>query len=361
MSKIINTLKTTVSDVKTYWKKPKDGNCVPYREVAAFSVGGIGVKTVNAMMGQISMSATCLLVGSIYGLSPSNLLILFIISNIISVLKTPLVSWLVDNTNTKKGKFRPYLLWAGIPCLVGVVGVTWLVPLDGNSFTKMVLIGLFYNILYIGQHVYNNAYMGISQVISTNSGERAAIMSISEFVANLGPSLVSLILPIFAEIFFGKEGLLDITAYRILLPAFTLVGFLLGLVVMAKTEERIIQPKEEKQKISILDGLKQFAKNPDFWIVAISKLFDGFRGAIGALLGWICLYQLGSSAMYGILPAITSTAFIPGMLLAPLLIKKLGYKKFGFGSFALNAAAALIMLLTFQKKHNLLCYRSLYF
>ena len=213
----------------------------------------------------------------------------------------------------------------------------------------MILIGVFYNILYIGQHIYNNAYMGISQVISPNSNERSVIMSVSEFIANLGPSLVSLILPIFAEVFFGKKGLLNITAYRILLPAFTIVGFSLGLVVMAKTKERVIKPKETKQKIKMSDGLKQFAKNPDFWIVSISKFFDGFRGAIGALLGWICLYQIGSSAMYGILPSITSTAFVPGMLLAPLLIKKLGYRKFGAGSFLLNAAAALIMLVTFKK------------
>lgn len=341
-------LTAAVADVKQYWKAPKEGDYVPNKEIAAFSLGGVGVKTVNAMMGQIAMSATCLLVGAIYKMSPSSLLILFIISNVISVLKTPIVSWLVDNTNTKKGKFRPYLLWAGLPCLIGVIGMTWLIPVNGSNTTKMVLIAIFYNILFIGQHVYNNAYMGISQVISPKSGERTKIMSISEFISNLGPSLVSMILPIFAEIFFGKAGLLNLDAYRILLPAFTLAGFLLGLVVMAKTEERVIKPKEAKQKIRVKDGMRQFATNRDFWIVSISKFFDGFRGAIGVLLGWICLYQIGSSAMFGILPTITSTAFIPGMLLAPLLISKLGFKKFGVASFMMNAAAALFMLLTFK-------------
>lgn len=346
----LDVVQNALTNLKQYWNVPPQGCFVPYKEIAVFSGGGIGVKTVNSMVSQITMSATCLLVGSIYRLSPSDLMILFIISNVISVLKTPLVSWLVDNTNTKRGKFRPYLLWAGIPCLIGVVGITWLVPLDGSNIVKMVLIGLFYNILYIGQHVYNNAYMGISQVISPNSNERTAIMSISEFVSNLGPSLVSLILPVFAEVFFGEQGLLDIMAYRILLPAFTLVGFLVGLVVMAKTNERVIdtQPQEKREKVKISQGLKQFAANPNFWIVALSKFFDGSRGAISVLLGWICLYQLNSSAMYGILPTITSTAFIPGMLLAPLLIKKLGYRRFGAGSFLLNAVAAVIMLLTFQ-------------
>lgn len=321
---------------------------MPNKEIAVFCLGGIGVKTVNGMHAQINLSATCLLVGSIYKLSPSNLLVLFIISNIISILKTPLVSWLVDNTNTRMGKFRPYLLWAGIPCVVGVIGLTWLVPPDGSPAVKMLLIGVFYNILFIGQHVYNNAYMGISQVISPDSAERTTIMSLSEFIANLGPSLVTIILPVFAEVFFGKAGLLELSAYRMLLPAFTLAGFLLGLTVMMKTTERVIRPREDKQKVRVIDGMRQFASNRHFWIVSVSRFFDGFRASIGVLLGWICLYQIGSSAMFGILPAVTGTAFVPGMLLAPLMIRKFGFRKFGIASFTLNAAAALFMLLTFQ-------------
>lgn len=338
-----------VGGIKTHWNTPKEGNYVPYKEVVAFSAGGVGVKTVNAMVAQIAMSVTCLLIASVYQLSPSNIFILFVISNIISVLKTPIVSWLVDNTNTKRGKFRPYLLWAGIPCLVGVIGVTWLVPVNGTPLAKMITIGIFYNILYIGQHVYNNAYVGISQVISPNSNERTTIMSISEFVANLGPSIVQLVLPIFAQLFFGKEGLLDLQTYRILLPAFTLVGFLGGLVVMAKTKERVVKPKDSVEKVKMTEGLKQFATNREFWIVSISRFFEGFRGTIGTLLPWVAVYQLNQSAMVGILVTIVSTASVPGMLLAPWLIKKFGFKKVGFFSFLLNTIAALFMLLTFQK------------
>lgn len=350
---IASTVSGVVKDVKSHWKKPNEGKYVSYSEIAAFSVGGIGVKTVNSMPGWINMSAACLLIGSVYKLSPSNILILFIISNIISILKTPIVSLLVDNTHTKMGKFRPYLLWAGIPCLIGVIGMTWFIPLEGSNITKMVLIAIFYNILIIGQHIYNNAYMGISQVISPDSGERSAIMSISEFIANLGPSIVAFILPVFAEIFFGKDGLLDIRAYRILLPAFAGFGFALGLVVMFKTRERVIPVQtnedEKEEKIGFVEGMKVIGASRDFWVICVGKFFDGCRGTIGLLMGWICLYQLQSSAMNGILPTITSTAFIPGMLLAPFLINKLGYKKFGLASFGLNAIAAAIMVLTFKQ------------
>lgn len=341
---------SVIGDVTSHWNTPKEGRYVPYKEIVAFSGAGIGVKTVNSMVGQINMSAACFLIGSVYKLSPSEIFILFIISNIISIIKTPIVSVIVDNTHTKMGKFRPYLFWAGVPCLIGVVGMTWFIPLDGSNITKMVLIAIFYNILYIGQHIYNNAYTGISQVISPDSGERSFIMSISEFVSNLGPSIVALVLPIFAQIFFGKGGLTDIKTYRILLPLFAGVGFALGLVVMFKTKERVIQPVQEKEeKIGFMEGMRVIGASRDFWVICVGKFFDGCRGAIGLLLGWICVYQLNFDAMQGILATITSTAFIPGMLLAPILIKKLGYKKFGFVSFGLNALAAGIMVLTFKQ------------
>lgn len=345
-----NPIKTIVKDFFAEWNQPKEGNQVSNKEMVAFSGGGIGIKTINGMITYIQLTATCLLMGTVYGLSPRNLLILFVISNIVSVVKTPLVSWIVDNTNTKIGKFRPYLLWAGIPCLIGVFGICFLVPVNGTTLQKMIAIGVFFNIYSISQQLYNNAYMGLSQVISTSTGERNKIMSISEFISNLGPSIVQLILPLFAGWFFGKEeGLLDIRAYRILLPAFSCIGFALGLIVMAFTKERVILVKSHVQKVKFTDGLRLVGGNREFWIVTLSKFFGGFRAGIGMLLAWLCIYQLRNSFLNGILPTFTSLAFIPGMLLAPLLMKKLGSGKAAFVSFMANCVAAIIMLLTFRR------------
>lgn len=344
MSKIISA----ITDVRKYWNVPKEGNYVPNKEIVAFSGGGIGVKTIGSINTYIQMTATCLLMGAVYGLSPSQLMVLFLINNIIGIIKTPFISWLVDNTNTRMGKFRPYLLWTAAPCILAVIGITWFIPVDGSATAKMVLIAVFYNIYIIGQQLNNNAYVGLSQVISPSSGERNKIMSISEFIANLGPSIVQLVLPIFAQIFFGSDGLLKLETYRILMPLFSVIGIGLGLIVMFNTKERVILPRNDKAKISFIDGLKLAGKNADLWIVSISKFFEGFRTGIALLLSWICLYQLNSSSMYGILVTIVSTAFVPGMLLAPLLMKKLGSGKAAFLSFSLNMIAAIIMLLTFK-------------
>lgn len=339
------------SDLKKYWKQPKENNYVSFREITAFSVGGMGIKSVTKLLEYLSLAPTCFLIASVYGLSPRHIMVLFIITNIIGVIKTPFISMLVDNTHTKKGKFRPYLIWAGIPTLVSIVALCWCVPINASPTVKIVLIGIFINILSIAQPLYANAYMGISQVITPNSAERTGILSLSEFLGNLGPSIVQMVLPIFAGLFFGDQGMLDIRAYRVFLPLFGVCGFLLGLIVVFRTEERVIEVRDNEQKVhmSFAKGLKYVCKNRYFWIVTISKFFDGFKGSLGLLLGWICAYQLGNTSIQGVLVTVVSIGFTPGILLAPIFMKKLGTRFGTFFAHCLNIITAILMLFTFKK------------
>ncbi len=335
-------------DVRSYWEKPRRTEYVSYKEVFNFCIGGIGIKTLGSLLSYMTLASTCLLFGSVYGLSPRHFIILTVITNVISIIKTPFVSMLVDNTHTKIGKFRPYVLWAGIPTVVGIIGMAY-IPLDAPPVVKVVVVGILINLVTIAQPLYNNAYMGVSQTITPNSYERTKILSVSEFLANLGPSLVQLLLPSLAGIFLGKDCMTNILTYRIFFPIFAIAGFLMGLLVMTNTRERtLIKDCEKEEKLPFFKGIREISKSRYFWIVSISKFFDGFKGGIGVLLAWVCTYQLGNSAALGIVQTITSMGFTPGIILAPLLMKKMGTKNAAFFAHALNCAAALLMLFTFR-------------
>lgn len=122
-------------DVRSFWQKPRKNEYVSYKEVFYFSVGGMGIKSLGSILSYMTLASTCLLFGTVYGLSPRHFVILTIITNIISLIKTPFVSMLVDNTHTKIGKFRPYLLWAGIPTVVGLIGMAY-VPLEASPLSN---------------------------------------------------------------------------------------------------------------------------------------------------------------------------------------------------------------------------------
>lgn len=353
--------------LRKYWSRPQKGQFVAYKEIAGFSIGGMGVKSFASLVSFMNLAATVMFTAVVYGLSPNEIMILFLITNVgVGVLKTPIISWLQDKTNTPIGKFRPYLIWAGIPCVLAVIGVTWLVPIPGwilpagqpNKALTMTMLCIFLNILIIAQQLLNNAYMGISQTISPLSSERTKIMGFSEFLGNLGPSIIQAALPICGLCFTTAEhAMTNVWTYRVFMPIFAIVGFGLGLIVLYTSKERTtdtdsmenIKAKETKEnKLSFFTSLKLLSKNKEFWLVTISKFFDGFKGWLTLLLPWICLYQLQNTAIQGVVQTIVSFGFTPGIILAPLLIKWLGSRGSGVIFHALNAAAALLMLFTYK-------------
>ncbi len=353
--------------LRKYWSRPQKGQFVAYKEIAGFSVGGMGVKSFASLVSFMNLAATCLFTAVVYGLSPNEIMILFLITNVgVGVLKTPIISWLQDRTNTPIGKFRPYLIWAGIPCVLAVIGLTWLVPIPGwilpagqpNKALTMTMLCIFLNILIIAQQLLNNAYMGISQTISPLSSERTKIMGFSEFLGNLGPSIIQAALPICGLCFATKENAMtNVWTYRVFMPIFAIIGFGLGLIVLYTSKERTtntdsmenIKTKETKEnKLSFFTSLKLLSKNKEFWLVTISKFFDGFKGWLTLLLPWICAFQLRDTAIQGVVQTIVSFGFTPGIILAPLLIKWLGSRGSGVIFHSLNAAAALLMLFTYK-------------
>lgn len=135
MSKI--NPKEILNNVKNHWKQPPEGKYVSYKEFVSYSVGGIGVNTINALFTYVGLTANCLLIGSAYGIDPIHLATMALIINILNLAKTPFVSMLVDNTDTKYGKFRPYLLYTGVPSAILLVMMAF-VPNTINYWVKCI-------------------------------------------------------------------------------------------------------------------------------------------------------------------------------------------------------------------------------
>ena len=354
-TKLGGAVKSIVKD----WNKPSGENVVPNKEIAAFSFGGIGFKTLTAFGQYIQLAVSCLLLGSVYGIDATHFAILFVISTVIGIAKTPLVSWIMDNTNTRFGKLRPYILFAGIPTVIGIIGLCFWVPIDGSLTARMVAIGVFYNIFLIGQQILLSSYAGLSQVITQNSGERNKILTISEFIANLGPSLLQLLFPTLAALIYGNEAaeegrvaLTYIKSYRLLFPIFAIISLALGLLVLFFVKERAVVVKKEEEKkeeVKFAEGLKLVSKNYDFWAVTISRFFKGIKDWVVALMSWIFVYQfIGIDGYLGIATTVVTFGATIGMFLSPFIMKKFGNGKSAFGAFMLSAIATFAMIFTFK-------------
>lgn len=348
-------VKDLVSSVKTHWTTPPEGRYVPYKEIAAYSVGGIGVKFVIYTAWYIGLSATSLLAGSALGLKNGDLVKLTMIATVIGIFLVPLRGMIIDNTRSSKGKFRPYLLYTGIPSGILLTGFAFL-PFESMSYNqKLWTLFITYELLQLCYPFYDQAYTTLVQVMSPNSTERADVITISTFVYSLAPTILGFLVPILAGFTGGLE---HINAYRIIMPIFGIGGALIGLFSYTGTKERIIVAKDYTPKVPFFKGIGAGIQNKYQWARSITGWLILLQGGIGSVTTWYFYYGikdvLGLSTqqqgvLNGTLTTILGAAATPAMLLAPLLIRKVGKRNL-FIIYILGTTVSMIGMFLFIKQ-----------
>lgn len=348
-------VKGLVSGIKTHWTTPPEGRYVPYKEIAAYSVGGIGVKFVIYTAWYIGLSATSLLAGSALGLKNGDLVKLTMIATVIGIFLVPLRGMIIDNTRSSKGKFRPYLLYTGIPSGILLTGFAFL-PFENMSYNqKLWALFITYELLQLCYPFYDQAYTTLVQVMSPNSTERADVITISTFIYSLAPTILGFLVPILAGFTGGLE---HINAYRIIMPIFGIGGALIGLFSYTGTKERIIVAKDYTPKVPFFKGIGAGIQNKYQWARSITGWLILLQGGIGSVTTWYFYYGikdvLGLSTqqqgvLNGTLTTILGAAATPAMLLAPLLIRKVGKRNL-FIIYILGTTVSMIGMFLFIKQ-----------
>ena len=80
--------------------------------------------------------------------------------------------------------------------------------------------------------------------------------------------------------------------------------------------------------------------------MTLYSILGCLKYGIGSILAWYCVYVMKSDAALGVMNAVIGTASVPGMLLAPLLAKKIGKRASLLWFNLLRAGFAVCMLFT---------------
>ena len=323
-------IKQTVSSVKEHWSTPPEGRYIPYKEILAYSVGGIGVKFVIYTVWYISLSATSLLAGSAFGLKNGDLVKLNMIATIIGLFLGPIRGLIIDNTRSSKGKFRPYLLYTGIPSAI-LLTVFAFLPFETMTYNqKLWSLFISYMLLQLCYPFYDQAYTTLVQVMSPNSTERADVITVSTFIYSLAPTIMGFFVPLIAGFTGGLE---HINAYRVIMPALGIGGALIGLFSYFGTKERIIVSKDYTPKVPFFKGIGAGIANKYQWARSLTSWCILFQAGVGNVTTWYFYYGIKDvlnlsteqqGVLNGTLMTILGAAATPAMLLSPLLIRKLG-------------------------------------
>ena len=280
----------------------------------------------------------------------------------------PIVGVLADRTNTRWGKFRPYLLYLALP--FAVIGIfTFITPPFGET-GKVVYAFVTYTLMMMVYSAINVPYASLLGVMSPNPSDRNTLATYRMMFAYIG-SLIALLLFMPLVNAFGGDQPSTVMYGWMTAPQF---GWFMAVVVIAiacailfygcfsLTKERVKAVDEKKTPLKT--DLKDLLHNKPWWILlgagVASLLFNSIRD--GATVYYF-KYFIDETAfghvkfvgipfvISGLYLAVGQAANIVGVILAAPVSNKIG-KRHTFMT-AMAIATVLSIIFYFFDKNQL--------
>lgn len=321
------TAATLWSDAKTYWKRPPAGRYMSFKEIAAYSVGGIGAYFIITIVWALQLSVGNFIIGNAIGIEPTKIYFLYLISVASSFPLTALRANIIDGARSRKGKYRPYLLIMGVPSILLAIGFVWM-PYESMSMNMRMLTVLLFNIGFqFFFSFFYDAYENLIYVLSPNTQERTDVSAVKAVIYSIAPTITGIVMPLAAKLLTNGD-LTNMKLYRFAYPPMLIAGILLVILVYANTQEKIIQAKTHVVQVKFTDALRAVAKNKYFWIISLAGWLGFLENSYGTILQWIYQYQNAcSEGQYALITMLQGNSALWGMLLSPWAIKKFGKKR----------------------------------
>ena len=200
----------------------------------------------------------------VFGLAPAAMGTMFLAVRLLDTVTDPIMGVIADNTNTRWGKFRPYLLWFAIPFSVIFV-LTFITP-DLSESGKLTYAYLTYALLMVLYTVVNIPYCALGGVITSDSQERVSANSYRFFIATSAGVLISFFSPGLVERFGNGN---QQAGYPYAMAVFGILAVFAFFGCFYLTKERVRQVSQTKGSFAL--DFKTLLKN-DQWLV-VAALF----------------------------------------------------------------------------------------
>ena len=194
----------------------------------------------------------------VFGLSAAAVGTMFFVSKLWDALNDPIMGAVSDRTQTRFGKFRPYLLWMAVP--YGVMGYLMFANPDLSADGKLIYAWVTYSLMMMLYTAINVPYSALMGVMTPSSQERTLLASYRFIGAFGGGLLISMLVrPMVA--YFGVDD--EAQGFQITMAIFAVVSIGLFWFTFSGTKERVVVAEE---KSSVARDLKLlFGMRP--WVV----------------------------------------------------------------------------------------------
>ena len=220
----------------------------------------------------------------IFGLTAAAVGTMFLLTKILDAVSDPIMGLIADRTNSRWGKFRPYLLWAAIP--YGVCGYAMFANPEFSYAGKLIYAYVTYSLMMLAYTAINVPYSALMGVISPSSIERTKVASYRFFCAFAAGWLVGTFVTPLKNILGGGD---EALGFKLTMLIFAVVSVALFWITFATTKERVIPPPA---KSDIKLDLKALLSNGPWKALFLAGIFTLINIAVrnGTLLYYFKYY-----------------------------------------------------------------------
>lgn len=228
---------------------------------------GLGDTASNLMYAVITTYLTFYYT-DVYGIGIAAVGTLMLVVRFIDMLDSPIFGILIDKTNTRWGKSRPWILWSCFPFAISSV-LLFLGPEFSDS-GKLVYAYITYILVSICYSAVNNPISTMLPSLSNDNNERTSANIFRMLGGQTGGLIVNLTLLTLVAYFGGGNQQKGFLSTMIL---FAVVGLVMFLITFKNTNERV-QSASSNKSIKLKDSIKAIKGNkPWFLAIAISVIF----------------------------------------------------------------------------------------
>ncbi|GAA4156251.1 MFS transporter [Gryllotalpicola daejeonensis] len=278
----------------------------------------------------------------VFGLGAGVAATMFLVVRLVDVVWDPLVGTFVDKHTTPWGRYRGYLILAGIPLSVFAVLVFW------NGFSGSLLYAY---VTYVGLSMLytllNVPYGALNASLTRDNEEISVLTTTRMFMANIGGLAVAFGVPVIVQAISptGDWGTAAAAgAWQTTMTVFAAVGLAVLIFCFSQTRERVVMDAAHQEEVKLTDLVVEFRRNRHlrtlafFFVTAFAMMAVGNSGAAYYMTEVVHHEELaGWFNALGVLPAFV---FLP---IVPAIRRAIG-KRALFISFLLVGIVGLAML-----------------
>jgi len=242
----------------------------------------------------------------VFGIDPKVASFMFLITRVWDMINDPVMGMIADRTNTRWGKFRPYLLWMAVP--YGVLAYAMFITPDWSQNMKVVYAYVTYILATMAYTAINIPYSSLMAVMTPDPKERTTLSQYRFFFAFVGAMLITTFTLPLAK-FFGADpshpgyseqlGYSRALGFQVTMGVFGGIAIILLLITFLTTRERVQPPKG--QRSTFRRDLKDVSKNLPWIILFIACIFwvthNVIRNGAGIFF-FEYVYSNGSNIMF---------------------------------------------------------------